>query len=618
MAKENEFNETLQKSVEESVLRDNEIKKLEGELKALEDLAIKTPEQAKRKKEIKAQIAKLSGENKNEEKVEEKAKQQEETKSERVEKFNIKTASYDQLLARREEVKLALEEALASPVKDPKKIEKLQKELGELEKAIIALEAIENPEENKEKEDKKTEQQEKAEVAEQQKDEEDLSDKEKQEKAAKEAELKQAYYDAMVKFYAVREANANKLKNTPDRLVNTDQEYLKEIKAEDAMYRARDEYLKLGKSDPYTAEREALNDHAKKCEKQNRDILEKRIKEYRALEIKLAKLQKARAEKEEDIAKARRSGATQEIIDRLNAESDELDIKIKNTKQDLAKTKENLSQAMETLELRRSRRRELNLESREYAAQSAKEQANIRYANDKAARGRNDVEQADKLSTSSIKQEVYRNERRFEELKKELKELKQKEPDNLKGRLALLEELDDVSQKLQASREVQRDVERGIEPDTDEAVKRAEKEYKSKEERKEDFIKDAEKLIQAAKEKEKAEGKRAVEDPTGIKEEAEKQEKEAVTMAVVGAMAMGESNDSMAKDAVEAGVIYAATAPEKEPLPPKEAPCPIAELNDPKLYNQINSEKDSREYIKTVEAIEQANKVEEKVIDEVE
>ena len=208
MAKENEFNETLQKSVEESVLRDNEIQKLESELKELEGLAIKTPEQAKREKEIKEVLAKLTGENKKEEK----GKQQEEQKSEQPEKFNIKTANYDQLLARREERKLALEEALASPVKDPKKIEELQNELNELEKAIIALEGIEITEESKEKEDEKTEQQEKAEIEEQQKDEQDLSEKEKQEKEAKEAELKQAYYDAMVKFYAIREANLNLFK----------------------------------------------------------------------------------------------------------------------------------------------------------------------------------------------------------------------------------------------------------------------------------------------------------------------------------------------------------------------------------------------------------------------
>ena len=176
MAKENEFNEILQKSVEESVLRDNEVQKLESELKELEGLAIKTPEQVKREKTIREKLAELSKGSETKEKDE---AEEEQKVVEQPEKFNIKTANYDQLLARREEVKLALEEALASPVKDPKKIEQLENELKELEKAIIALEGSELTEESKEKEDEKTEQQEKAEIEEQQKDEQDLSEKEK-------------------------------------------------------------------------------------------------------------------------------------------------------------------------------------------------------------------------------------------------------------------------------------------------------------------------------------------------------------------------------------------------------------------------------------------------------
>ncbi|MBQ8044511.1 MAG: hypothetical protein IJ272_10300 [Clostridia bacterium] len=603
MAKDNEFIETLQNSVEGDVLRDTEVQKLEQELIELEGLTIKTPEQAKRIKEIKEKLGKIVGKEKN---VEGKA----EKKDISPERFNIKTANYNQLLARRAEVKLALEEALASPVKDNKKIDELRKELDELDKAIIAMENLEKVDE---KEDKKTEQQENAEVEEQQKDEQDLSENEKQEQAAKEAELKQAYYDAMVNFYAIREANANKLKNTPDRLVNTDEEYLQEIKAEDAMYRAREEYLKLGKSDPYTTEREALNEQAKRCEKENRDILTQKTGEYRKLEIELAKLQKARAEKEEDIAKAIQGGATQEIIAELNDDLKELDLKIKNTKQDLAKVKDNLSQAMETLELRRDRRRELNLESREYTAQSAKEQSNLRASSNKAAQSRNDFVQAGKLSTSSIKEEVKRNEKRYNDIKKQLEELKEKEPDNFEKRLALLEQLDDASQQLKASREVQKDVERGIEPDTDEAVKQAEKDYKSKEERKEDFAKDAEKLREAAEAQEKAEGERTIEDPTGISEEVAKQQKDAATMAVVGSMAIGGPEG----DALAAGTIVEATEHEQEAVPPKGAPCPIAELNDPKLYVQMDEE-GSKEYVQTVEAIEAANRVEEQAIEEAE
>lgn len=599
MAKENEFTETLQESVQEDVLRETEIKKLEQELKELEDLVITTPEQNKRKKAINDKLAELKGKAK-EEKAEN-AKEKVKEKEVKTEKFDVKSASYEQLLARREEVKLELEEALVSAVRDNKKIDELKKELDEIEKAIIALESLEKVDE---KEDKKTEKQEKAEVEEQQKDEENLNETEKQEKAAKEAELKQAYYDAMVKFYAIREANANLLKNTPGRLVNTDQEYLQEIKAEDAMYRARDEYLKLGKADPYTAEREALNEQAKRCEKHNRDILEQKTREYRQLEVELAKLQKAREEKEQDIAKAIKGEATQAIIDELNEDLKEIDTKIKNTKQDLANAKDNLSQAMETLELRRSRRRELNLESREYSAQSAKEQANIRYANDKAAKGRNDFVQADKLSVSSIKQEVERNEDRFNDIKKQLKEIKEKEPDNFEKRLALLEQLDDASQQLKASREVQRDVERGIEPDTDEAIKQAEKEYKSKEERKEDFAKEAEKLREVAESQEKAEGEQTVEDPTQTTVE-----KQAAVFAgaVVGATVLGDSDDTLSENIGQAA-----------------AGALIAETCIPGLGEQVknlNDPNEAAEYVAQADAIEaskEAQAIEEKAVEETE
>lgn len=599
MGKENEFNEVLQGSVEPSVLRDREIQSLEEELKGLETLVVKEPEQLKREKEIKSRLRMLIGEK--EEKTEEKV----ETKSEETEKFNIKTANYDQLLSRREEIKLELEMALASAVKDMKKIDELKKELADIDKAIIALEALELVDE---KEDKKTEKEEEAEIEEKQKDEKDLSETEKQEKAAKEAELKKAYYDAMVQFYAIREINANILKSTPDRLVNTDQKYLQEIRAEDAMYSARDAYLKLGKADPYTAEREKLNDQAKKCEKQNRELLLKKTKEYRNLEIELARLQKARNEKEEEISKAVQTGAAQEVIDGLQKDLKELDNRIKNTKQDLAAVKENLSKAMETLELRRGRRRELNLESREYSAQSAEEQANIRYVQNNEAKGRNDYAQAEKVATSSIKQEVERNEERYKQIKKELKILKEKEPDNFEKRLALLEQLDDASQQLKASREVQRDVERGIEPDTDEAIKKAEKDYRSKEERKEDFVKEADKLIEAAKEQEKAKAEKTVEDPMGVKEEAEKKEKEAVTMAVVGAMAIGGPDDSIAKDAVEAATIHTVIAPDR--VPPDGVPCTIAGLEE--QVETINTPREAEKYEKTIEAIEEAHKVEEK------
>ena len=101
------------------------------------------------------------------------------------------------------------------------------------------------------------------------KDDKDLNEQQKQEKQAKESATKQAYYDAMINFYAIRQVNANRLKNNKDSLVNTDEEYIAEIKAEDAMYKAREEYIKLGKSDPYESEREALKEQEKKLQKDN-------------------------------------------------------------------------------------------------------------------------------------------------------------------------------------------------------------------------------------------------------------------------------------------------------------------------------------------------------------
>lgn len=513
--------------------------------------------------------------------------------------FNIKTANYDQLLARRNEIKLALEEALASPVKDNKKIEELRKELADLDKALASIELTE---EAVEKEDKKPDEEEKKEEV---KDETALNEQEQQEQLAREAELRQAYYDAMVKFYAIRKENAIKLANNKGMLVNTPEDYLLEIKAEDAMYRARDAYLKLGKADPYTEERQALREQEKQLQKDNMERLHAKTREYRQLEIELAKLQKMRAEKEEEIANAIKEGATQTILDELNADLREIDFKINNTKQALIETKEGLNRAMSVLEMRRARRRELSLETREYDAQSSREQSSIKRSQDKAAQSRNDYVQANKLETSTIRQEVARNEERCETLLQELKELKEKEPDNFEKRLGLLEQLDDASQQLKASKEMQKDMERGIEPDTDEAVKKNEKDYKTAEERKEDFVKQAEALIVAAKAQERAEGENAVTDTFGEKTE----NREATEMLAVGAALAieGPNGDGIVTDVVEAEIIHEAISGEAEKLPP--APCTIGPLNNTELYNAIDpNTKEGREAAQKV--IDMAKKAE--------
>lgn len=530
--------------------------------------------------------------------------------------FNINTANYDQLLARRNEIKLTLEEALASPVKDNKKIDELKKELKEIDKAIASLELSKEAVEKEEKNSKEDE--EKEEV----KDEQDLSEKERQEKQAKEAELQQAYYDAMVKFYAIRKANAIKLANNKDMLVNTSEEYLQEIKAEDAMYKARDEYLKLGKPDPYSEERQALREQEKQMTKENMARLNSKTQEFRKLEQELAKLQKMRSEKEEEIANAIKSGATQTVIDELNADLREIDYKINNTNQEIIKVKDGLSQAMEILELRRERRRELSLETREYGAQSANEQSNIRNAQNREAISRNDYVQATKLENSSIQNEVQRNEKRYDQLKKQLKEVKEKEPDNFEKRLALLEQLDDASQQLKASKEVQKDVERGIEPDADEAIKKAEKDYKSTEERKEDFVKQADDLIAAAKAQEKIQGENAVEGALG--ESVETQSNRATEAIAVGAAIAieGKNGDSLVEDVVQAAVISEAIGVEEEKLPP--SPCPIVSLNNPDLYKPINpNTKEGREAAQeTIEmnrqATEDAERIEQHAIEQIE
>lgn len=533
--------------------------------------------------------------------------------------FNIKNANYDQLLARRNEIKLALEEALASPVRDNKKIDELKKELEEIDKAIAGLELSEDA---AQKEDEKTTEEENQ-KEEEVKDEQDLSEKERQEKEAREVELKQAYYDAMVKFYAIRKENAIKLASNKDLLVNTSEEYLQEIKAEDAMYKARDEYLKLGKADPYAEERQLLREQEKQLEKENMARLNSKTQEYRKLEQELAKLQKMRVEKEEEIANAIKSGATQTIIDELNADLREIDYKINNTKQEIIKVKEGLSQAMEILESRRDRRRELSLETREYGAQSTSEQFYIRKAQNREAISRNDYAQATKLENSSIEKEVQRNEERYEQLKKQLKEVKEKEPDNFEKRLALLEQLDDASQQLKASKEVQKDIERGIEPDTDEAIKKAEKDYKSAEERKEDFVKQADDLIAAAKAQERTEGENTVEDTFGASTES--QEKKEVAEAIaIGAAAVidGKNGDSLGEDVVQAAVISEALGVEEEKLPP--APCPIASLNNPDLYKPINSNTEegieaARETIEMNEkAAKDAEQIEQHAIEQIE
>lgn len=477
--------------------------------------------------------------------------------------FDIKHSNYDELLARREEIKLSLEEIANSAVIDMLKKEKLEKELKEVEAAIIAIEQLDDKEVKEDKDEHEKDQQD-----EQEKDEKDLNETKTKEEIAKEAALKQAYYDAMIAYYALRERNHIKTKNSGDRLVSSSDDYLAEIKAEDNMYKARDAYLKLGKNDPFEAARQELREQERRMQQEMMANLNKKVAEYRKLEIELAKLDKMREEKEEEIEKAISGGATQNKLQELNEELKEIDIKRKKTKEEIVIRKDKLKDAMDTLMLRKGRRRELDLESREYAAQSIEEKNNIRYLETIEEKRTNDYTQASKLENQNIRAEVERNEDRYEKLKKELKEVNKKEPYNFEKKLAILEQMDDASQQLKASREVQKDVERGIEPDTDKAIKESEKIYKSQEEGKTEFRKEAEELIAAAKEQEAREGKDTVEDPTNDSAKVREQKGQAVVMATMGAMAIeSPGGDGPARDLMQAGVLYEAVKPE-ENIPP--------------------------------------------------
>lgn len=574
MAKENEFVEELQNRVEPEALNKSKVMELQKEYMELEGKAIKSPEENKRMNDITKEIAKLIKEDIKSEK-----------KAPEVETdFNILAANYDSLIARREEIKRALEELNSSVIKDIQMIKDLEDELIEVEKAIKEKENLkDNVEQNKEEE----KEQEESEIKEEIKDEENLNEQEKAEKEAKEAALKEAYYNAMVKLHAIKEENALRIQGS-DNLVNTDEEYLQEIRAEDEMYKARDAYMALGKSDPYTAERQSLREQEKRLQKENLDLLNKKTKEYRELEIELSRLEKARHEKEEEIANATRDGATRDALDDLNRDLREIDHKIKDTKTRILDLKDNLSKAMETLENRKRRRRELNLETREYEAQSREEKENIKAEQDRADKRTNDYKQANKLQDKSINKEVYENEKRVEELEKELKEVTQKEPENFEKRLSLLEQLDDANQKLKASREIKDDIDKGREPDTDEAIKKNEENYKKSDERKEEFEKKSKELRKAAIEQEQQQGEKAVEDPT-MSEKEKKEDVETDTIAyMVGATAMTPEGTAI-KAAVTKEIL------EEDKVPP----CPIPGVE--KSVRKMDNPEDAKEFVKVCE-----------------
>lgn len=615
MEKRNEFQTTLENGVQEDVRNNIKLEVLQKELDELQALVIKTPEQEKRIKFLLKEINDINGKN-----PEEKAQDKSEEKKDVLDKkIDIKKANYDQLLARRQEIKLALEEINKSAVIDVAKRENLEKELKEIEAALLVMEMGElEAKENVEKapEDEQTKEEKQEEAKEKIEDEENLNGAKKV--AEKEEQLKQAYREAMLKYYAIREVNQRKLNADKTRLVSRPDEYLKEINAEVAMYNARDNCLKVMGKDPFEAERQVLREQEKKNQKDTTQRLDDQVAEYRELEIKLERLDKIRREQAEENHKAIKGGATQKQIDKLNEELAETDSKLNQVKQDLIKSKDKLSESMEILENRKERRQALSLETREFNAQSKVEQANIKYASSKEGIRRNDYSEAKKSETKHIKEEVERNEARVEKLKRELKDVKEKEPDNFKKRLSLLEDLDDASQQLEVSRETQKDIDRGIEPETDEAIREVEKDYKSSEERKEDFKKDAEELIQKIEEKEKEEGELAVQDPTGLTAEAIEEKKEEVVASAIAVPAVMGKDSSV----IEAAVVGEKLA--KESIPPEGAPCSIAELNNPNLYNVINPDdpKAAEEYVKLVEEAEkdneELNKIEYHVMDEIE
>ena len=579
MAKDNKFVEELQNSVEDGVVSKSKVMELQKEYIELEGKVIKTPEDQKRMNEIDKEISKIIKKDNIKKEVSEP-----EVPLKELSNIDIEKANYDALLSKREELRRALDEINTSVIKDPEKIKELEKELLEVQKAIAEKEDIQ---EDVEKTPKDREQED-DEIKEEIKDEENLNEEERNEKEAKEAALKEAYYNAMVKLHAIKEENALRIKESGE-LVNTDEEYLHEIKAEDEMYKARDAYMALGKSDPYTAERQSLREQEKRLQKENLDLLNKKTKKFRELEVELSRLEKARREKEEEIANATRDGATREVIDELNRDLREIDHKIKDTKAKIIDMKDNLAKAMTTLENRKRRRRELNLETREYEAQSREEKDNIKAAQNKEDKRTNDYKQANRLQDKSINKEVTENERRVKEIEKELKEVTEKEPENFEKRLSLLEQLDDANQKLKASRETKDDVEKGREPDTDEAIKKNEDNYKKSEERKEEFEKKSKALRQAVRKQEEQKGQKALQNPT-MSEEEKKEDVEADTIALMAGASARTPEGAVIKMAVTKEIVKEA---KKEVIIP---PCSIPGVE--KSVRDMDNPEDAEEFVK--------------------
>ena len=346
----------------------------------------------------------------------------------------------------------------ANVIKDPKAIENLKKELAavnkqikkeEAEKAVESGEVTGKAAEEKTVLDSEEVEQEQEQTERLQGDEEDKVDISSEEAA------KQAYYDAMVALHQKRIQTINRQKSkVPMELVSSDEEYKQELKLEAELYRARDQYMKFGKEDPYAEKRTELI----KLEKVSREPMEMQLrndaKKFSDIETQLRDLDK----REEEINKELLSDdITEGQIKKLNDELAEMGETRKKLELSRAGIKERLDAAMDTRRTRAVQR--AGLERQFVDSLSKEDMKNYRYQQSKISTMNRNFDDATKQHYENIKLRIEEREQKIKDITRELSRVSDTD---FERRLLLLNELDKENSMLEADREAKSDLDRGI------------------------------------------------------------------------------------------------------------------------------------------------------------
>ena len=402
----------------------------------------------------------------------------------------------EELIKRKDELEKAITEMESNVIIDPRMLEKLKKELAAINKKISEQEMDKAVEEGSiiagtEETDKASVEEE----AEKVNAEESPEDMEKH--LEEEAQFKQAYYDAMMALHLKRmETISKQTQGGKIIFVSSREDFEIELELEAQMYSARDNYMTLGKEDPY---RELRTELIRK-EKEAREPIERELREkarkYKLLEEELKKLDKEQSEIDEKLLDENITDVQRES---LQKDAEELVTKRRDIEVKLATIKKDLDPAIEERRARTIAR--AGLEEKFVETLTEEDKKNYDYQKSKVDRMNSNFDKAKSLEYNNIKRRIEEREEKIKRINKELKDMS---PTDFERRLSLLNELDKETNMLEADREAKSDLDRGIEHTEQEMKKTAEEKVEREEDRQKEFDKatdDTRALIEEQKEK---------------------------------------------------------------------------------------------------------------------